>query len=136
MRLLIDNNLPPFLADVLDPIASLNGHSVIHIRREFEDAKIADVDWMSEFSRNRDAAFLSRDLSIRKKPEEVQMFRRSGITGFWLVSKTWSQYLRQEQHNILAGRLCLRWPQLVQAVEVGTGQAFEIPVSGAKLRAL
>jgi len=134
--LLVDNNLPPALAKILNPLAELDGHKVVHKRTAFGRTDIPDVEWITEFGRNKDAAFLTCDTNILKKREEVKVFRQTPITGFWLKSKSWKQYLKNNQFHVLAGRLVLRWPQLVQAAEIGSGQAYEIPPTGSKLKGL
>lgn len=136
MILLIDNNLPPVLAEILDPLAKLDGHQVVSKRRYFGRADIPDTEWIAEFSKNPDAAFLTCDTNILKRPVEIAAFRRTSITGFWLKSRSWKPYLRKEGIHELAGKLLLRWPTLVSATELGTGQAYEIPVKSSKLRGL
>lgn len=136
MILLIDNNLPPVLAEILNPLASLDGHTVVHKRTAFGRTDIPDIEWIAEFGRKSDAAFLTCDTNILKKREEIEVFRQTAITGFWLKSKTWRKYLKNDHFHVLAGRLVLRWPQFVQAAELGSGQAYEVPVSGSKLRGL
>ncbi len=136
MILLIDNNLPPVLADILNPLAQIDDHKVIHKRNEFGRTDISDIEWIEAFGIKKDAAFLTCDTNILKRPLELAAFRKTQITGFWLKSKSWKQYLRQRELHILASKLILRWPTLVQAAELGTGQAYEIPPSSQKLRGI
>lgn len=136
MILLIDNNLPPVIAEILNPLAKLENHEVIHKRKAFGRTDIPDVEWIQAFGKNKDAAFLTCDTHILKRPLEVAVFRKTPITGFWLKSKSWKQYLKHGQLHIFSGKLLTKWPTLVQAAELGTGQAYEIPVSSPKLRGL
>ena len=135
MILLVDNNLPPFLANTLNPLAELKGHRVVHKRTYFGRTDIPDIEWMEQLGKEKDAAFLTSDKHILTRPPEVSMFRKSSLTGFWLKSKSWRQYIKNEQFHILAGKLILRWPDLVQVASIGTGQAYEVPIGG-KLRGL
>lgn len=105
MILLVDNNLPPVLADILNPLAQINGHEVIHKRKAFGRTDIPDVEWIEEFGKNRDAAFLTCDTNILRRPLELAAFRRTSITGFWLTSKSWRKYLKQRELHILAGKM-------------------------------
>ena len=130
MILLVDNNLPPFLADTFRLLAELEGHRVVHKRTYFGRTDISDVDWMTQLGKERDAAFLTCDKNILKRPPEVAVFRRSKLTGFWLKSKSWKQYIKHRKFHVLAGKLILRWSDLVQVASVGTGQAYEILVCG------
>ena len=136
MILLIDNNLPPVIADILNPLAQVTGHEVIHKRIAFQRTDIPDVEWIEEFGKNKDAAFLTCDTNILKRPIELAVFRKTPITGFWLKSKSWKQYLKQRQLHVFAGKLVTKWPTFVQAAELGTGQAWEVPVTNTKLRGL
>jgi len=134
--LLIDNNLPPVLAEILNPLAALRDHSVVHKRTYFERTDIPDIEWIESFGKNKDAAFLTCDTHILKRPLEVAAFRRTPITGFWLKSKTWKQYIKHDNFHILASKLIIKWPLLVQAAELGTGQAYELPATSTKLKGL
>ena len=69
-------------------------------------------------------------------PLELAVFRKTPITGFWLKSRLWRKYLKQGEFHILAGKVVTKWPTLVQAAELGSGQAYEIPVASVKLRGL
>ena len=139
MILQIDNNLPPFLAATLNPLAELNGHHVRHIRdrcRGEEDAGgVSDERWMRDLAREPDGAFLTLDVHIRKRPPEIAAFKESGLVGFWLRTKTWEQFLVRRQHHELAWRLLKRWPDIVDAVRLLDSQALEIPLTG-KIRGL
>lgn len=136
MILLIDNNLPPVLAEILNPLANQNDHKVVHKRTYFGRTDIPDTEWIADFSKEKDAAFLTCDTNILRQREELKVFRQASITGFWLKSKTWKRYLKNSELHEMAGRLIKRWPQLVQVVELGTGQAYEIPLVGHKLKGL
>ena len=70
------------------------------------------------------------------QPLELATFRRTNIAGFLLKTKSWKQYIRDGQFYVLTGRLLLRWPLLVKAAELGASQAYEVPVTRAKLREL
>lgn len=135
MILLIDHNLPPLLAQIMHPLADQGGHCVEHVRHRYGDG-VADVDWMAQLAEERDSAFLTLDVSIRKRAPEIEAFRRSGLVGFWLRSKTWKRRLERDRFHELAGRLILRWPDIVTTTQLTRGQAFEIPASGARLQGL
>lgn len=139
MILQIDNNLPPFLAATLNPLAELDGHHVRHIRDRYSDEEhatgVSDERWMSDLASEPDAAFLTLDVHIRKRPLEIAAFKESGLVGFWLRARTWERFLTRRQHHELAWRLLKRWPDIVDAVRLLDSQALEIPLKG-KIRGL
>ncbi len=135
MILMVDANLPPLLAETLNPIAQVHGHRVIHKRTYFGRTDIPDIEWMKELGKEKDAAFITCDSNILKRPPEVAAFRKANLNGFWLQSKSWKKNLTHDRFHILASKLLLRWPDLIMATSIGTSQAYEIPFSG-KLKGL
>lgn len=119
----------------MDPLARRGGHRVVHVRDEYGDG-VSDEVWMDRLGRDRDAAFLTLDANIRKRRLEVAALKSRDLVGFWLLSKTWKRRARYDAFHELAGRLVLRWPDIVQATELSTRQAYEIPAGGGQLRGL
>ena len=79
------------LADIISPLAMLNGYSVAHKCTVFGRTDIPDVVWIQSFGQNKDAAFLTCDTNILRKPLELATFRRTNITGFLLKTKSRKQ---------------------------------------------
>lgn len=136
MNLLIDANLPPVVADCLDPLARNDSHRVYSKVGYFNRTNIPDEEWITEFSKLRNSAFLTCDTHIRLRPLEVEAFLKSGMTGFWLRTKSWHQYLRNDELHELVWRLAKRWPQFVSLATNSRRQAFEVPLKGVQLNGL
>ena len=135
MILLIDENLPRFLAQTMHPIAALEGHRVEHILDRYT-VGVSDVEWLTDLASEPDAAFLSCDVRIRKNAPEVQALQRAGLVGFWLRSKSWQERLRRYRQHELAWRLIQHWPQIVSLTQAARSQVYEIPPTGKKMKGL
>lgn len=73
MKFLLDNNLPPALAQALNALSAKEGHQVFHLRQKFS-ANTPDRDWIQVLGQETDWAVISQDL-FRKGQLEKQAFR-------------------------------------------------------------
>lgn len=99
-RILIDANLPPWLAASLRPIALLERIEVDYIP-ELYGHGIADVDWLKRTDEEGGALFITFDKHMRSRPAEVQALIASCCVGVILAS----QWQQDEDHELVARML-------------------------------
>ena len=121
MKFLLDNNLPPALAQALNALSAKEGHQVFHLRQKFR-ANTPDRDWIQVLAQETDCAVISQDL-FRKGQLEKQAFRECGLPIFCL-SKHWSK----ETYWHKAWKLVQWWPLIIQQAKlIKGGAAFQVP---------
>lgn len=130
MKVLLDNNLSPFVADAINVLVEPNGHQVTALRRKFAEDTL-DEKWIAALSDEGGWVVISRDRRITRNPAQRAAWRSSRLKGFFLAP-AWDDLdtLR------LAARLLLRWPNLVEADRLfAEGSAIQVPIRG-RLRQL
>jgi hypothetical protein len=81
--------------------------------------KTNDIDWISALQQDGDWMILSGDLRIVRLPQELQAWKESGLTAFFLA-KGWGQLTFWDK----AWRLVKQWPAILRTAETfkrGTG---------------
>ncbi|MDB6111064.1 MAG: hypothetical protein JWR69_2814 [Pedosphaera sp.] len=122
MKFLLDNNLPPKLVRESEALASPD-HEVVHFRDRFAP-ETEDSAWMSELE--SDVVIVSGDLRIGKNPHEVQAWKESGHTIFFLKSG-WAELPFEKQTRKLVK--CL--PEMATAAaQADPGASFEVSKTG------
>ncbi len=123
MNVLIDNNLPPALAEALDALAKREGDRVEHLRSRF-DASTPDQEWIEELGQDENWVVISEDRRLTRNRHEREALRRNGITTF-VLAKAW----KHQEYWEKASRLIGRWPDIIkQAQMVQPGAIFEVPI--------
>ena len=84
MILLLDENMPPRVADALHALGTIEAYHVSkHLPRGAPDVEIF------EFLRGRAGwVFVTQDLRIRKRPQELAALRHAKVGAFILTGKT------------------------------------------------
>ena len=132
MKLLIDNNLSPRVADAIHALVEQHGHEVIALRRKFP-ANILDEDWIPALGAERGWSVISGDTRITRSPVERAAWRKTDLIGYFLAPG-WRKLDPLHQ----AGRLLFWWDKLVLHSNLsGGGSVFELPINpGAKIKPL
>lgn len=78
MKLLVDNNLPPRLAEALNVIFAPD-HEVTALRREFGRGDLKDEEWIPKLGAEGGWAVLSADMNIARKRPSRQPFIGAGL---------------------------------------------------------
>lgn len=110
--ILIDANLPYWLADSLRPIAKRHDITVDHVAVLHGDG-IGDIDWLQKASEAGGALFITLDKHMRSRPAEVQALIAGCCVGVILAS----QWQQDEDHDLVA-RLLRRWPIILDCMKV------------------
>jgi hypothetical protein len=127
LRLLLDHNLSPRLAEALD--ALFVDHQIYALRRKFSK-DVSDVDWIMALDREGGWAVLTKDLRIRQRPHERAALDRSRVVYFFLAG-AWRKFSVEET----AARLIRLIPKMAAVTELADRGRFELPINaGAKLR--
>ena len=119
MTILVDANLPPFLAAPLAPVATLDGQRVDYIPHLYGPG-IKDVDGIARATQDGGATFLTRDNHMRTRPAEVQALIASACIGIILTN----QWQQDEEHD-LAARILRRWPHILTCMKATPPALFE-----------
>lgn len=123
MKFFFDNNLPPRLVKAL---ASLDTDSeLIHLRSKFT-ADVADEVWIPALKEEGGWVVVSGDITITRNKGQLQIWRESGMTGFFLA-RGWMSLDLMEQ----ASKFIRIWPKIVSAAgKYPTGKIFSVQVNG------
>lgn len=122
MKFLLDNNLPPALAEALHALSSRENHEVEHLRGKFDGAT-ADADWITTLGQEAGWVIVSADRRITRNRHEREALRRAALTTF-VLAKSWMHQEFWEK----ASRLVGWWPDIVKQAElVQPGAIFEVP---------
>jgi len=130
VRFFLDNNLSPKIARALNLLLAPS-HTAHHLKDEFAP-NTPDVVWMSDLARQSGWVIISADTAISRNPHEVRAWREAGHPVFflkpgWTHIKLWDS----------ASKLFRLFPDIVRLAEkAGPGDAFVVPVKGAKIEKL
>jgi hypothetical protein len=129
LKVLVDNNLSPLLAQSIHILVSPDGDQVVALRHRFP-ANTPDDVWISALGAEGGWSVLSGDVRIARRPAEKLAWHQSRLKGFFLAP-AWSKHSNLEK----AARLLLWWPKLRdQERLVGPGAIFQVPVNpGSRL---
>ncbi|MDP9414450.1 MAG: hypothetical protein M3Q08_10265 [Pseudomonadota bacterium] len=130
MKLLVDNDLPPRLAEALNTIFAPDDH-VIALRAKFGRSDLKDEEWIPLLGAEGAWAVLSADMRIAKKRPSRELFIRNGLVGFFL-----SPSLQKAPLASQAARILTLWPQMVSHTRTTANGVFEVPGSGKKFRTI
>lgn len=130
MKLLVDNDLPPRLAEALNVIFAPD-HEVTALRKKFGRANMKDEEWIPKLGAEGGWAVLSADMNIARKRPSRQVVVGAGLVGFFF-----SPSLQKAPLNLQAARVLTIWPQMVSHMKTTANGVFEVPASGRKFRSI
>lgn len=132
MKVLIDNDLSPHIADAINALVAPHGHRVTALRRKFAE-NTEDVAWIEALGQEGGWIVISGDASITRRAAERSAWRQAGLVGFFLAPG-W----RKLDPLLQTARLLMWWERLVaQADLVEGGAIFQLPINpGSRLRQL
>ena len=130
MKLLVDHNLPPRLAEALHVIFQPD-HEVIALSRKFERHNLKDEEWIPALGREGGWAVISADMNIARKKPSRELFVRAGLVGFFF-SPAMQKWLLSRQ----TARILTLWPQMISHLSTTANGVFEVPTSGNKFRSI
>jgi hypothetical protein len=129
LRFLLDNCLPPRLAEAID---ILDDDSVVTHLSQMFPRNTPDAEWISKLGEEGGWVIVSGDLRISRNKAERQAWLESGLTAFFLAG-AWGQ----QKLWSTAWRMIKWWPFIVaQAQSIRPGAGFIVPISGEKLQQL
>lgn len=130
MKVLIDENLPPALANALQAIFK-GQHEVIHLRARF-GAGVADVEWITKLNQEGNWVVISGDRRITRNKAEYQAFRNSRLIGFFLSPGLYKAKSIKQLERVLA-----LWENIEKVCStVGGGAMFELPMKSTRVKQL
>lgn len=125
MKAQVDENLPPVLARILNPLANLDGDEVVHVR-DFVGAGTKDLDLFAAAAAKGIRIHITKD--HHRNPLERDEIARAGFVVF-VLSKSWNSFNVAEH----AVQLLRWWPHIVgQAARIQGGAIFRVPWKPAK----
>ena len=130
MKLLVDHNLPPRLAEALHVIFQPD-HEVIALSRKFERHNLKDEEWIPALGREGGWAVISADMNIARKKPSRELFVRAGLVGFFFSPAMQKWPLSRQTARILT-----LWPQMISHLSTTANGVFEVPTSGNKFRSI
>lgn len=127
MKLLVDHNISPRIADAL--AALYPDDEIVALRNRFSE-NTTDITWIGVLDREGGWSVLTRDLRIRTRPHERLAMDQSRIVYFFLTG-AWRKYKMTE----MAARLIRLVPLMAAQSAIAERGRFELPINaGAKLR--
>lgn len=130
MKLLVDNNLPPKLANGL--AAFFDGeHEVVHIRTKFSTGSLDDEVWIRLLGNEGGWAVLSADMNIARKRPSRDLFVSMGLVGYFFSPAMQKWPLHRQ-----AARVLTIWPQMILHMSTTANGVFEMPASSTKFRTI
>lgn len=129
MKVLVDNDLPPRLAQALHVIFEADGDEVASLRQKFGRDDIKDADWIGRLGTEGGWAVLSADRRIAKQRPSRELFIRAGLIGFFFPPSLQRQPLHRQ-----AARVITLWPAIRAQTSLNANGCFEMPRSGSRFR--
>lgn len=124
MKVLLDNNISPLVAEALHVLVASDGHQVIALREKFAPST-KDVDWIDALGKETGWSVSSGDIHITKRPAERRAWTKANLKGFFLAPG-WSKMTNLEK----TARLLRWWPFIcAQEALVAPGAIFQVPIN-------
>lgn len=130
MKLLVDHNLPPRLAEALHLIFAPD-HEIVSLGAKFGRHNLKDEEWIPRLGQEGGWAVLSADLNIAKKRPSRDLFIRAGLVGFFFSSAMQKWPLSRQTARVL-----ILWPQIISHLNTTANGVFKMPASGVKFRSI
>lgn len=128
MKLLVDNNLAPRLADGLAGLFK-NLHHVEHIKTKFGTGDLPDEVWIEHLGSEGGWCVLSGDIRIAKKLPSRELFLRSKLVGFFPLKAVLDLPVHRQ-----AARILTLWGTMETISENVSGGCFELGITTSRLR--
>lgn len=127
MRFVLDHNLSPNLARALGLLVEPYGDEVTCLKDLGWQAD-DDEEWIPKLATAGHSVVITCDLDIVRNPYRQLVFRKSGLTAFFLL-EAWSRGgIRGPE---IAQRLLKLWPEISKmAAESSSGTCFAVPFKG------
>jgi len=127
VKVVIDENLPPALAKVLNALFE-GDHEIIHLRDRFGPG-VTDVEWIGALGKEGRWIVISGDRRITRIRAEYHAFRNSRLVGFFLSKGLNKAPVVKQMERLLA-----LWETMEkQAALVEGGAMFELPMRSTRL---
>jgi hypothetical protein len=130
VKLLVDHNLPPRLAQALNTIFEPE-HEIVALGKKFGRHNLKDEEWIPALGKEGGWAVLSADMNIAKKRPSRELFVRAGLVGFFFSPALQKWPLARQ-----AARILILWPQMSSHLSTTANGVFEVPASGNKFRSI
>lgn len=130
MKLLVDHNLPPRLAQALHIIFEPD-HEIVALGRKFGRHNLKDEEWIPALGREGGWAIISADMNIARKRPSRELFIRAGLVGFFF-----SPAMQKWPLSRQAARVLTIWPQMISHLGTTANGVFEMPARGNKFRSI
>ncbi len=128
---MVDNDLPPRLAVVLNIIFRDDGDEVVSLRDKFGRDNLKDEEWIPALGAEGRWAVISADQRIAKRRPSRELFIRNGLVGFFFNSALQKSALHRQ-----AARLLTLWPQIRAQHSLAANGCFAVPIKGAKFHSI
>lgn len=126
---MVDNDLPPRLAQVLHLLFEPEGDHVVSLRRKFGRSNLKDEEWIRALGSEGRWAILSADRRIAKQRPSRDLFISAGLVGFFFPPSLQKQPLAKQSARIIG-----MWGAIRSQFELASNGCFEIPASGQRFR--
>jgi hypothetical protein len=130
LKLFIDNNLPPVLADGFAALFA-GEHEVVSHRSKFGTTHIKDEEWIRALGAEGRWVILSGDLNIARKRPLRELFLRSRLIGFFPKAAVMELPLHKK-----ASRILYVWDRIERIASTVESGAFELQVRGDRFPSL
>jgi hypothetical protein len=131
VKFLLDHNLSPNLARALGLLVDSHGDFVTCLKDLGWEAE-NDEDWIPKLAAESEWVIITCDLNIVRNPYRQLVFRRSGLTAFFLL-EAWSN--GSVRGTEIAMKLLKLWPEISRlAAQSKPGTCFAVPYKGAIYR--
>lgn len=126
---MVDNDLPPRLAEALHIIFEADGDKVISLRAKFGRQNVKDEEWINTLGSEGRWVVLSADRRIAKQRPSRSLFIAAGLVGFFFPPSLQKQALYRQ-----AARVIGLWPDIRDQARLNANGCFEMPASGRRFR--
>ncbi len=130
VKVLVDNNLPPKLAQALNLIWQPD-HKIVALRDHFGRSDLTDEEWITALGRDGSWAVLSADMNIARKRPSRDAFLSAGLVGFFFGTTMQKWPLHRQ-----AARVLTIWPQMVSHMRTTANGCFEVSTKGDRFRTI
>ena len=122
MKLLLDENLPPLLAESIQVLARNETYEVHHVI-PWLGAGTSDVNWIKTAGRDGGWIAITNDHHISTRPHEIAAWRQNGLIGF-VLPKMFNQLTFWAK----AAFLTRWWDEIIKAARTAAaGDMYLVP---------
>lgn len=128
MKLLVDNNLAPRLAEGLAGLFR-NIHHIEHIKTKFGTGDLPDETWIERLGVEGGWSVLSGDIRIAKKVPSRELFLRSKLVGFFPLKAVLDLPVHKQ-----AARILTLWATMDSLSTTVASGCFEVGITSTRLK--